>query len=215
MWSLLLLGVAALLISVAGVVQDMAMTVGLACAGSVLLAVFLVVDRRVSASVLPPSVFGAGPLKWVYATLGVLMAGTMVDMYVPLFGQRLAHLTPVAAGFLGAGLAVGWTVAEISSAFLSRDRMIRRVTAIAPVVMAAGLALVRAARGDRRMQESLAREYHFTWRATEQADFIEGVRAQLIDKDRNPNWTADASPEQVEALLAPLGEHELHWEEQV
>ena len=141
MWSLLLLGVAALLISVAGVVQDMAMTVGLACAGSVLLAVFLVVDRRVSASVLPPSVFGAGPLKWVYATLGVLMAGTMVDMYVPLFGQRLAHLTPVAAGFLGAGLAVGWTAAEISSASLSRDRIIRRVTAIAPVVMAAGLAL--------------------------------------------------------------------------
>ena len=140
-WSLLLLGVAALLISVAGVVQDMAMTVGLACAGSVLLAVFLVVDRRVSASVLPPSVFGAGPLKWVYATLGVLMAGTMVDMYVPLFGQRLAHLTPVAAGFLGAGLAVGWTAAEISSASLSRDRIIRRVTAIAPVVMAAGLAL--------------------------------------------------------------------------
>ena len=124
-WSLLLLGVAALLISAAGVVRDTAM----------------VVDRRVSASVLPPSVFGAGPLKWVYATLGVLMAGTMVDMYVPLFGQRLAHLTPVAAGFLGAGLAVGWTAAEISSASLSRDRIIRRVTAIAPVVMAAGLAL--------------------------------------------------------------------------
>ena len=140
-WSLLLLGVAALLISAAGVVRDTAMTVGLACAGTALLAVFLVVDRRVSASVLPPSVFGPGPLKWVYATLGVLMAGTMVDMYVPLFGQRLAHLTPVAAGFLGAGLAVGWTAAEISSASLSRDRIIRRVTAIAPVVMAAGLAL--------------------------------------------------------------------------
>lgn len=140
-WSLLLLGVAALLISVAGVVGHLAMTIGLACAGAVLLVVFLVVDRRASASVLPPSVFGAGPLKWVYATLGVLMAATMVDMYVPLFGQRLAHLTPVGAGFLGAGLAVGWTLAEIGSASLSRDRLIRRVTAIAPVVMATGLAL--------------------------------------------------------------------------
>ncbi len=46
------------------------------------------------------------------------MAATMADMYVPLFGQRLAHLTPVAAGFLGAGLAIGWTVGEISSASL-------------------------------------------------------------------------------------------------
>ena len=69
---------------------------------------------------LPPSTFGSGPLKWIYLTLGVLMAATMVDMYVPLFGQRLAHLTPVAAGFLGAGLAIGWTVGEISSASLTQ-----------------------------------------------------------------------------------------------
>ena len=40
-------------------------------------------------------------------------------MYVPLFGQRLAHLMPVAAGFLGVALAVGWTVSEIVSASLT------------------------------------------------------------------------------------------------
>ena len=50
---------------------------------------------------LPPTAFRPGPLKWIYLTLGVLMAATMADMYVPLFGQRLAHLVPVAAGFLG------------------------------------------------------------------------------------------------------------------
>ena len=44
------------------------------------------------------------------------MAATMVDMYVPLFGQRLAHLAPVVAGFLGVALAIGWTVSEITSA---------------------------------------------------------------------------------------------------
>ena len=139
--SLLLLGTTALLISVAGVARDSAMTIGLVGAGSALLVVFALVDRRVSAPVLPPSVFGAGPLKWVYATQGVLMAATMVTMYVPLFGQRLAHLTPVAAGFLGAGLAVGWTLGEISSASLSREHIIRRVTVAAPVVMAVGLTL--------------------------------------------------------------------------
>ncbi len=72
-----------------------------------------------SVKVLPPSTFGAGPLKWIYLSLAVLMASAMVDMYVPLFGQRLAHLVPVAAGFLGAALAVGWTVSEILSASLS------------------------------------------------------------------------------------------------
>src|SRR6202008_66089 len=65
----------------------------------------------------------------------------MVDTCVPLFGQRLAHLTPVAAGFLGAALAVGWTVSEIVSASLENPRTIGRVIAAAPVVAASGLAL--------------------------------------------------------------------------
>jgi MFS family permease len=91
--------------------------------------------------VLPPSTFGSGPLRWIYLTLGLLMAATMADMYVPLFGQRLALLTPVAAGFLGAGLAVGWTVGEISSASLRSERMIRRTVAVAPLVMSVGLVL--------------------------------------------------------------------------
>ena len=97
-----------------------------------------------SAAVLPPSTFGSGPLKWIYLTLGVLMAATMVDMYVPFFGQRLAHLTPVAAGFLGAGLAIGWTVGEISSASLRSSRVISWTVAVAPLVMATGLTIGRA-----------------------------------------------------------------------
>ncbi|SIS72428.1 enoyl-CoA hydratase/isomerase family protein [Paracoccus saliphilus] len=82
-----------------------------------------------------------------------------------------------------------------------------------PLSMAAGLAMVRAARGDRRMQESLSREYRFTWRATKHSDFLEGVRAQIIDKDRKPQWSADPSETHVQKLLSPLGENELRWKE--
>ena len=139
--SLLLLGTAALLVSAAGVPHDVRATAGLVAAGLVLIPVFVVVDRRARAAVLPPSAFAPGPLKWVYLTLGMLMAATMVDMYVPLFAQRLAHLAPLAAGFLGAGLAVGWTVGEITSASLSRPAVIVRVVAVAPLVMATGLAI--------------------------------------------------------------------------
>jgi MFS family permease len=140
-WSLLLLGAAALSVSVAGIPQDVRATAALLALGGALVAVFTYVDRRLPAAVLPPSTFGSGPLKWIYLTLGVLMAATMVDMYVPLFGQRLAHLTPVAAGFLGAGLAIGWTVGEIGSASLRSSRVIRRTVAVAPLVMAIGLAI--------------------------------------------------------------------------
>jgi MFS family permease len=140
-WSLLLLGAAALTVSVAGVPHDEWATAALLALGATLVAVFVYVDRRLPAAVLPPSAFGSGPLKWIYLTLGVLMAATMADMYVPLFGQRLAHLTPVAAGFLGAGLAIGWTVGEISSASLRGNRVIARTVAVAPLVMATGLGI--------------------------------------------------------------------------
>jgi hypothetical protein len=140
-WSLVVLGTAALAVSVAGIPHDTRATAALLALGAALVAVFLYVDRRLPAAVLPPSAFGPGPLRWIYLTLGVLMAATMVDMYVPLFGQRLAHLTPVGAGFLGAGLAIGWTVGEISSASLHSEPMIRRTVAVAPLVMASGLTL--------------------------------------------------------------------------
>jgi len=147
-WSLLLLGAAALAVSVAEVPHNSVATTGLLAAGVLLVAVFVVVDRRVTLAVLPPSAFGSGPLKWIYLTEALLMAAAMVDMYVPFFGQRLAHLNPLAAGFLGAALAVGWTVSEIVSASLSSRRVIAAVVAAAPLLMAAGLGLGAATQVD-------------------------------------------------------------------
>jgi MFS family permease len=140
-WSLVLIGAAALAISVAQIPHNIGATAGLLAAAVALVAMFVLVDWRMHAAVLPPSVFGPGPLKWIYLTMALLMLGAMVDTYVPLFGQRLAHLTPVAAGFLGAALAVGWTVSEIVSASLENPRTIGRVIATAPAVVASGLAL--------------------------------------------------------------------------
>ena len=111
----------------------------------------------------------------------------------------------------------GATLAEIMDTLekTGESDALKPLTRNSPLSMAASLALVRAARGDQRMQESLSREYRFTWRATTETDFLEGVRAQIIDKDRNPKWAADASETHVQALLAPLGEEELRWEEYV
>ncbi|TGD88538.1 MFS transporter [Mycolicibacterium sp. CH28] len=140
-WSLLLLGLAALTVSGAAIPHNPAVIGGLLAVGAALALVFVVVDRQVSAAVLPRKAFAPGPLKWIYLTLGLLMAATMVDMYIPLFGQRLGALTPVVAGFLGAALSVGWTVGEIASASITNVRITVRVVAVAPLVMASGLAL--------------------------------------------------------------------------
>ncbi|OPE51398.1 MFS transporter, partial [Mycolicibacterium diernhoferi] len=78
-------------------------------------------------------------LKWIYLTLGALMAATMVVMYVPLFGQNLAGLAPAAAGILGVALAIGWTVSEIVSASVDRRTVVTRIVCVAPIVIAVGL----------------------------------------------------------------------------
>jgi hypothetical protein len=61
-------------------------------------------------------------------------------------------------------------------------------------------------------------EYRFTFRSMEHADFIEGIRAAIIDKDRSPRWR-HAGPgtvpaEDVERMLAPLGAEDLTFGEE-
>lgn len=59
------------------------------------------------------------------------------------------------------------------------------------------------------IETALGLEYRFTFRALEHSDFVEGIRAQIIDKDRSPKWR-HPGPEGVRDLdvsnmLRPLG----------
>lgn len=81
-----------------------------------------------------------------------------------------------------------------------------------PLAMGCTLELVRKNRQATSPQEALQNEYRFTYRACEHGDFLEGIRAQIIDKDRNPQWhhTIDTlSPQTVSDMLAPLGAADL------
>ncbi len=84
-----------------------------------------------------------------------------------------------------------------------------------PLSMGATLALIRAARATPGLPAALTREYRFTWRSAEQGDFIEGIRAAIIDKDRNPHWRLgldQVTQAEIDAMLAPLGADELKLE---
>jgi len=80
-----------------------------------------------------------------------------------------------------------------------------------PLSMACTLAMLRPA--PLTLEEALKQEYRWTWRSMEHGDFIEGVRAQILDKDRNPTWKHPApgavTEAEVAAMLAPLGTDEL------
>ena len=73
-------------------------------------------------------------------------------------------------------------------------------------------------RGATSIRRALEMEYRFTFRAMEHGDFIEGIRAAIIDKDRNPHWRhlrpEDVSPAEVAKMLMPLGADRLTLEQE-
>ncbi len=82
-----------------------------------------------------------------------------------------------------------------------------------PLSVACALEAVRRARRLRDLESCLAMEFRFAWRATQQTDFLEGIRAAIIDRDRRPCWRharlEDVTPDEVAALFAHLGDEEL------
>lgn len=77
-----------------------------------------------------------------------------------------------------------------------------------PTALAVALASLRRARELSSLEEALAQEYRVSLRSLASHDFVEGVRAQVIDKDRQPAWRpaslAEVSRESVEDYFAPL-----------
>lgn len=73
--------------------------------------------------------------------------------------------------------------------------------ALSPTGLAVTLGAVRAARELPDLRAALAQEYGLVmWFATTQPDLVEGIRAQLVDKDRNPAWRPATIAELPEGL---------------
>ena len=73
-----------------------------------------------------------------------------------------------------------------------------------PAAVAVTLKALRVV-ADLTLAEDLALELRMTDRLRQSADFIEGVRARLVDKDRNPSWAladvSEVSPEWVDQIV--------------
>jgi enoyl-CoA hydratase len=86
------------------------------------------------------------------------------------------------------------------------------IEAKSPTAVKLTLASLRRVRG-LSLPEALAQEYRVGLRCLEGPDFREGIRAQVVDKDRNPHWKpaslAEVTAADVERYFAPLGEREL------
>ncbi|WP_194396747.1 enoyl-CoA hydratase/isomerase family protein [Microbacterium atlanticum] len=104
------------------------------------------------------------------------------------------------------------TVAEIVERLRARPEPEASATAallgeLSPTGLAVTLAAVRSARTLPGLRDALAQEYGLVmWFAATQPDLAEGIRAQVIDKDRSPRWQpatiADLPPDLAASALA-------------
>jgi len=68
------------------------------------------------------------------------------------------------------------------------------------------LSTIRKARRHGSVVAALRDEFRFTARATERAELLEGIRAAVIDKDRDPQWRYRTPDDVPDTLLAEFGE---------
>jgi len=72
-----------------------------------------------------------------------------------------------------------------------------------PRGMVVTLKLLRLARASSSLEQCLVREYRAALEVFRSDDFREGVRAAVIDKDRNPHWSPPRIEDVTPAMLAP------------
>ena len=130
----------------------------------------------------------------------------------------LAGLIPQIDRFFG-----GETLGDIltglgsdKSEFSAQSQKVMRRNS--PLSMACTIEIIHRLRGPSlTLRKALDMEYRFTHRAMEHGDFLEGIRAQIIDKDRNPAWQyADKTVPgvAVSKMLQPLGAEALSFSEE-
>ncbi|MCK0172397.1 enoyl-CoA hydratase/isomerase family protein [Aliiroseovarius sp. S1123] len=131
---------------------------------------------------------------------------------IPPIPGNLSAMQPMIDAHFGGG-----SLGEIVASLRAEDSQFAENTLEllgrnSPLSMACTVEMLHRMAGTRDVRTSLELEYRFVYRALEHSDLVEGIRAAVIDKDRNPNWEYDMEnlpQEAVEHMLAPLGDKKL------
>jgi enoyl-CoA hydratase len=107
----------------------------------------------------------------------------------------------------------GDTVADIVAALRGHgagpaDDAADLIATRSPIALSVTLEAVRRAAKLDTLEDVLAQDYRVSSASLRSHDLVEGIRAQLVDKDRNPKWSpaslAQVSAAEVEAYFAPV-----------
>ncbi len=134
------------------------------------------------------------------------------------------HATPPAPGVLAArrdwidACYAADTVEEVLRRLLAHDdpaaeEAAETLLTRSPTALKVTLAALRRARRLGTLERVLDQEYRVSCAMLTAPDLVEGVRAQIIDKDRRPRWSpatlAEVTDADVQRRFTPLGDREL------
>jgi enoyl-CoA hydratase len=98
--------------------------------------------------------------------------------------------------------------AALGSADAFAQKVVSDLHGKSPKALKLTLAAIRAARKMTALETALQMEYRLVTRLFDDGEFIEGVRALLVDKDKAPKWNpataAAVTPQLVAEYLGPL-----------
>jgi len=107
----------------------------------------------------------------------------------------------------------GDTVIDIVAALRGHDAGVANeaadlIATRSPIALSVTLAAVRRAAKLDTLEDVLAQDYRVSSASLRSHDLVEGIRAQLVDKDRNPKWSpaslAEVTAADVDAYFAPV-----------
>ncbi|MBV1867837.1 MAG: enoyl-CoA hydratase/isomerase family protein [Marinosulfonomonas sp.] len=101
------------------------------------------------------------------------------------------------------------TLGEVFQMLAGRDddwarSALKKMNAGAPVSMLLTFDLIRQAREMTKVEQALIAEFRLVTRCSELGEFLEGVRAAIIDKDRSPKWKYPTISDVPGSLLAKM-----------
>jgi enoyl-CoA hydratase len=106
-------------------------------------------------------------------------------------------------------LFAGETVADIMAALQADGgdwaaKELATLRTKSPLSMAVALRQLREGATMPDFAAEMRQEYAIGARVVHTHDFIEGVRALIVDKDNAPKWVPDVDPAEVDAIFAPM-----------
>lgn len=138
------------------------------------------------------------------------LSATLSDAAQPAPPSPLAALQPAIDHAFAAT-----TMVEIAALLATANtdfsnQTLKAIGRNSPLSTSVTIGLIRMVREANTIRAALGFEYRYTYRAAEHGDFIEGIRAAIIDKDRAPNWRhaslGDVPRREIDNMLAPLGD---------